>query len=68
VHIELSSELSVTEAHTLIDAVERQVRGHRPGTQVLAHLDPIGHVEDASGSGFDRLTREAWIERSGSTN
>jgi ferrous-iron efflux pump FieF len=63
VHIELAPELSVIEAHLLIDAVERQVRGHRPGTQVLAHLDPLGHTQDASGQGIDRLTREEWLAR-----
>ena len=65
VHIELAPELSVVEAHQLIDAVEHQLRSHRPGTQVLAHMDPVGNVEDASGEGIGRLTREEWSRRKG---
>lgn len=64
VHVELSSELSVLEAHEAIDTVERSIRGHRSGTQVLAHMDPVGHTDDASGEGQDRLTRSAWKARS----
>ena len=44
-HIELDPALSLSEAHTISEDVERQVKVHYPNAQVLIHADPYGHHE-----------------------
>jgi len=40
-HLELPGELSLREAHSRCEAVERAIRGEFPRAEVLVHADPI---------------------------
>ncbi|MEO4045688.1 cation diffusion facilitator family transporter [Pseudomonas sp. CAU 1711] len=40
-HLELPGELSLREAHSRCEAVERAIRGEFPRAEVLVHADPV---------------------------
>jgi len=44
-HMEVSRDLTVGEAHDIVDAVEDALRVTFPKVEVLIHLDPEGHVD-----------------------
>lgn len=45
-HLELDPKLSLGDAHTICDAVEREVRQIYPAAEVLIHADPYGLPEN----------------------
>ena len=45
-HLELNPKLSLSDAHTICDAVEREVRQIYPAAEVLIHADPYGLTEN----------------------
>jgi len=44
-HIYVAPEMTVAEAHVVMDAVEAKIRRQFPKVEVLIHLDPDGHVD-----------------------
>jgi len=44
-HIYVAPEMTVAEAHVVMDAVEAKIRKQFPKVEVLIHLDPEGHVD-----------------------
>ncbi len=44
-HMEVARDLSVAQAHEIVEGVERTLRGAFPKAEVLIHLDPEGHVD-----------------------
>ena len=44
-HMEVDPELSVRDAHHIVEQVEGALRGAFPRVETLIHLDPEGHVE-----------------------
>jgi len=44
-HMEVSRELTVGQAHDIVEGVERSLRDVFPRVEVLIHLDPEGHVD-----------------------
>ncbi len=48
-HVWVAPEMSVAEAHRVMDEVEARLGREFPGVEVLIHPDPEGHV-DASGA------------------
>lgn len=44
-HMEVARDLTVDEAHDIVEGVERALRGAYPKVEVLIHLDPEGHVD-----------------------
>ena len=44
-HLELDGALSLSDAHRISDAVEKEVREAFPGAEVIIHEDPAGVVE-----------------------
>jgi ferrous-iron efflux pump FieF len=44
-HMEVSRDITVAEAHTIVENVERRLRDVFPKVEVLIHLDPEGHVD-----------------------
>ncbi len=44
-HMEVSRDLTVGQAHDIVERVERSLRDVFPRVEVLIHLDPEGHVD-----------------------
>jgi len=44
-HMYVAPEMSVREAHDVMDEVEAMIAREFPGVEVLIHLDPEGHVD-----------------------
>ncbi len=45
-HVDLPGTMSVREAHDIIDRVEDDLLSAFPGTELLIHIDPEGHVDE----------------------
>jgi ferrous-iron efflux pump FieF len=41
-HLELDPQMSLTESHRILDAVEDRIRETYPGCEILIHPDPLG--------------------------
>lgn len=59
-HVNLPAGMSVGEAHDVIERVEEDLCKAFPGTDVLIHIDPEGHVDEpenplAEADEFDKL-------------
>jgi ferrous-iron efflux pump FieF len=44
-HVWVPGDWTVTEAHERMDAVEERLQDRFPGTEIIIHLDPEGHVD-----------------------
>ena len=44
-HMYVAPDMSVADAHDVMDAVEARIAREFPGVEVLIHLDPEGHVD-----------------------
>lgn len=44
-HIHLPGSMSVAQAHDVTDALEAKLEAAFPGTEILIHVDPVGHVD-----------------------
>ncbi len=44
-HMYVAPDMTVAEAHVVMDAVEAKIRQAIPKVEVLIHLDPEGHVD-----------------------
>ena len=62
-HMYVAPDMSVREAHDVVEAVENNLRAAFPKVEVLIHLDPEGHVDTDNPLGRGRrhaaLVREA---------
>ncbi|WP_304438579.1 cation transporter dimerization domain-containing protein, partial [Erythrobacter sp. HI0028] len=45
-HVDLPPALTIAAAHAIIDRVEADLIAHFPGTELLIHIDPEGHVDE----------------------
>ena len=45
-HVWLDEDMTVREAHDVIERVETDLRSAFPGVEVLIHIDPEGHVDE----------------------
>ncbi|MCT2557773.1 cation diffusion facilitator family transporter [Tsuneonella sp. YG55] len=45
-HVDLPAEMTVGEAHDVIDKVEKDLCRRFPGVELLIHIDPAGHVDE----------------------
>lgn len=45
-HVGLPAEMTVREAHDVVESVENDLRDAFPGVEVLIHIDPAGHVDE----------------------
>lgn len=52
-HIWLDPEMSVRDAHDIVEELERLVASSFPRAEILIHVDPAGHI-DAHDQYFDR--------------
>jgi ferrous-iron efflux pump FieF len=44
-HVWVPGDWTVAEAHQRMDEVEEQLQHRFPGTEIIIHLDPEGHVD-----------------------
>jgi ferrous-iron efflux pump FieF len=44
-HMYVAPEMSVADAHKVMDAVEAKIRRSFPKVEILIHLDPEGHID-----------------------
>lgn len=44
-HMYVAPEMTVADAHQVMDAVEARIAEEFPGVEILIHLDPEGHVD-----------------------
>jgi ferrous-iron efflux pump FieF len=51
--------MSVAQAHDVTDALEAKLENAFPGTEILIHVDPVGHVDQPG----DRLREADEIEQ-----
>lgn len=45
-HVDLPGEMSIEAAHDIIERVEADLMAAFPGTEILIHIDPEGHVDE----------------------
>jgi len=45
-HVWMDPELTVQESHDIIERLEDELAHEFPGTEVLIHIDPAGHVDE----------------------
>lgn len=54
-HVWVDAEMTVREAHKVMDALEARLRVEFPDTEILIHPDPEGLVDEAGDAGRDVL-------------
>lgn len=47
-HVWVDPEMTVRQAHKVMDEVEEQLRAEFPGVDILIHPDPDGHIESGN--------------------
>lgn len=45
-HVDMPGQMSVQQAHDILDRVEADLCRRFPGTELLIHIDPEGHVDE----------------------
>lgn len=45
-HVGLPPDMTVREAHDVVERVENALYAEFPGTEVLIHIDPAGHIDE----------------------
>ena len=45
-HVDLPGDMTVEQAHDIIERVEEDLVGKFPGMELLIHIDPEGHVDE----------------------
>ncbi len=45
-HVDLDPDMTVAEAHGIVDRVEAELCRAFPGVELLIHIDPAGHVDE----------------------
>ncbi|GAA4642090.1 cation diffusion facilitator family transporter [Pontixanthobacter gangjinensis] len=45
-HVDMPAQMTVEEAHDIIERVEADLEGHFPNMELLIHIDPEGHVDE----------------------
>ena len=62
-HVDLPGNLTVAQAHDIIERVERDLLARFPGLELLIHIDPDGHLDEPDNAlveenEFTRLAEE----------
>lgn len=45
-HVDMPAQMTVEQAHDIIERVEQDLAGHFPDMELLIHIDPAGHVDE----------------------
>jgi ferrous-iron efflux pump FieF len=63
-HMAVDPEMSVAEAHRVMDEVEHKLAREFPGCEILIHVDPEGHVDEPGNPMIERdLTQDAGVTK-----
>ncbi|MGF7154093.1 cation diffusion facilitator family transporter [Novosphingobium gossypii] len=54
-HVWVDADMTVREAHKVMDALEHRLKAEFPDTEILIHPDPEGLVDEAGTAGLDVL-------------
>ncbi|HEY0445643.1 MAG TPA: cation diffusion facilitator family transporter [Allosphingosinicella sp.] len=60
-HMYVAPEMSVRDAHAVMDAVETRIAEEFPDVEVLIHLDPEGHVDHPGNKLVETDVTPAWF-------
>lgn len=60
-HMYVAPEMSVREAHDVMDAVEARIAREFPDVEVLIHLDPEGHVDHPGNKLVETDVTPSWF-------
>ena len=60
-HMYVAPEMSVREAHDVMDQVEAKIAEAFPGVEVLIHLDPEGHVDHPGNNLVETDVTPTWF-------
>ncbi|RVQ67868.1 cation diffusion facilitator family transporter [Croceicoccus ponticola] len=68
-HITVDPQMTVAEAHDVMDAIEARLLTEFPDTEFLIHTDPEGHIESDAGIPVDLLSHgvDADVRTDGTT-
>jgi len=63
-HVDMPKDMTVGEAHDVIERVEADLQSHFPAMELLIHIDPEGHVDEPGNAlteedEFAKLTKSA---------
>ncbi len=45
-HVDLPGEMTVEQAHAIVERVESDLESHFPDMELLIHIDPEGHIDE----------------------
>jgi ferrous-iron efflux pump FieF len=63
-HMAVDPEMTVAEAHRVMDEVEHKLAREFPGCEILIHVDPEGHVDEPGNPLIERdLTQDSGIAK-----
>ena len=54
-HVWVDGNMTVTQAHNVMDEIEDKLRAEFPGIEILIHPDPEGHVDESGVGARDEL-------------
>lgn len=54
-HVWVDGNMTVTQAHNVMDEIEDKLRAEFPGIEILIHPDPEGHVDEQGVAAKDEL-------------
>lgn len=54
-HVWVDGNMTVTEAHRVMDEIEDKLHAEFPGIEILIHPDPEGHVDERGAAAKDEL-------------
>lgn len=62
-HVDLPGNMSVEQAHDIVERVEADLESHFPNMELLIHIDPEGHIDEPDdplreADEFDRLEED----------
>ncbi len=60
-HMYVAPDMTVAEAHDVMDAVEARIARDFPGVEVLIHLDPEGHVDQPDNPLVETDVTPSWF-------
>jgi ferrous-iron efflux pump FieF len=60
-HMYVAPEMTVAEAHDVMDAVEARIVQEFPGVEILIHLDPEGHIDHPNNPLVETDVTPSWF-------
>jgi len=61
-HVWLDPEMSLGDAHRVMDDIESRLQAAFPDVEIFIHPDPAGHVDEVGPAGEDVLPHTCDVE------